>query len=66
MVHPQVLAHYAPSAGCFPLPWWARIGVPYAYAALLLWFAARRLPPPSPTQATDPGVLAGGQPVGAR
>ncbi|MGW7113191.1 hypothetical protein [Streptomyces xanthophaeus] len=70
--HPQVLAHYAPSAGYFPLPWMAGIGLLCAYAALLLWLAARRLPSMSPTpqsprvastQATDPAVREGGQPA---
>jgi hypothetical protein len=34
--HPQVLAHYAPSAGYFPLPWWAGLAVLCGYAALVL------------------------------
>ncbi|MFF6839852.1 hypothetical protein ACFY8X_13785 [Streptomyces tanashiensis] len=42
--HPQVIAHYAPSTGYFPLPWWAGVGVLGAYAALLLGLALRRLP----------------------
>lgn len=41
---PQVLAHYAPSAGYFPLPWWAGIGVLCAYTATVLVLALRRLP----------------------
>ncbi|MFJ7154428.1 hypothetical protein ACIQUQ_05770 [Streptomyces sp. NPDC101118] len=45
--HPQVLAHYAPSAGYFPLPWWAGLGVLCAWTALLLWLAARRLQQPT-------------------
>ncbi|MEH1128865.1 hypothetical protein [Micromonospora sp. CPCC 206061] len=42
--YPQVLAHYAPSAGYFPLAWWAGFAVLCAYAAALLILAARRLP----------------------
>ncbi|MET9608131.1 hypothetical protein ABZZ17_24210 [Streptomyces sp. NPDC006512] len=61
--HAQVLAHYAPSAGYFPLPWWAGMGVLCAYVALLLWLAARRLPPSSPARTADPAVLGGGVPV---
>jgi hypothetical protein len=37
--HPQVTAHYAPSAGYFPLPGWAGFAVLCAYAALVMWFA---------------------------
>jgi hypothetical protein len=42
--YPQVVAHYAPSTGYFPLPWWAGIAVLSAYAALLLGLALSRLP----------------------
>ncbi|MGW8761560.1 hypothetical protein ACWGN5_03570 [Streptomyces sp. NPDC055815] len=42
--YPQVLAHYAPSTGYFPLPWWAGLGVLIAYVAVLLGLALRRLP----------------------
>ncbi|MFE4537814.1 hypothetical protein ACFRKB_22455 [Streptomyces scopuliridis] len=42
--YPQVIAHYAPSAGYFPLPWWAGIAVLCAYAATLLALALNRLP----------------------
>ncbi len=42
--HPQVVAHYAPSAGYFPLPWWAGITVLCAYTAALLYLALKRLP----------------------
>ncbi|MER6995901.1 hypothetical protein [Streptomyces sp. NPDC000410] len=41
---PQVVAHYAPSTGYFPLPWWAGIAVLCAYAVLLLGLALKRLP----------------------
>ncbi|KOX30825.1 MULTISPECIES: hypothetical protein [unclassified Streptomyces] len=41
--HPQVVAHYAPSAGYFPLPWWAGVTVLCAYTAVLLCLALRRL-----------------------
>jgi hypothetical protein len=30
--YPQVTAHYAPSSGYFPLPWWAGLAVLAAYA----------------------------------
>lgn len=42
--YPQVIAHYAPSAGYFPLPWWAGIAVLCAYTATLLGIALSRLP----------------------
>ncbi|MBF9129407.1 hypothetical protein I0C86_10540 [Plantactinospora sp. S1510] len=34
--YPQVLGHYAPSAGYFPLPWWAGLAVLCGYAAVAL------------------------------
>ncbi|MEU4563030.1 hypothetical protein AB0F72_32005 [Actinoplanes sp. NPDC023936] len=44
--YPQVVAHYAPSAGYFPLPWWAGLLVlaawPAALALLIRWRRARR------------------------
>lgn len=36
---PQVVAHYAPSAGYFPLPGWAGLAVTVAYTAALLGLA---------------------------
>ncbi|MFF3212698.1 hypothetical protein ACFYYB_18760 [Streptomyces sp. NPDC002886] len=42
--YPQVTAHYAPSAGYFPLPWWAGVAVLCAYAAAAMALALRRLP----------------------
>ncbi|EPH44983.1 hypothetical protein ABT390_03990 [Streptomyces aurantiacus] len=44
VAYPQVTAHYAPSAGYFPLPWWGGMAVLCAYAALLVGLALRRLP----------------------
>ncbi|GGU98010.1 hypothetical protein GCM10010275_40790 [Streptomyces litmocidini] len=44
VAYPQVVAHYAPSTGYFPLPWWAGIGVLSGYAAVLLALALRRPP----------------------
>ncbi|SEE03542.1 hypothetical protein [Streptomyces sp. TLI_105] len=44
VAYPQVVAHYAPSTGYFPLPWWAGLGVLGGYAAVLLALALRRLP----------------------
>ncbi|WNI20819.1 hypothetical protein [Streptomyces sp. ITFR-16] len=44
VAHPQVVAHYAPSAGYFPLPWWAGAAVLGAYVLALLGTALRRLP----------------------
>ncbi|SMC87877.1 hypothetical protein [Lentzea albidocapillata] len=38
--YPQVTAHYAPSAGYFPLPGWAGFAVLCAYTALVLWLAS--------------------------
>ncbi|MFV5998912.1 hypothetical protein ACNPQM_43025 [Streptomyces sp. NPDC056231] len=42
--YPQVVAHYAPSAGYFPLPPWAGVAVLCAYAVMLLGLALNRLP----------------------
>ncbi|NGY64308.1 DUF1349 domain-containing protein [Lentzea sp. NEAU-D13] len=42
--YPQVIAHYAPSAGYYPLPWWAGLVVLCAYAAIVVWAAVRREP----------------------
>ncbi|MFY1687342.1 hypothetical protein [Plantactinospora sp. WMMB782] len=39
---PQVVAHYAPSAGYFPLPWWAGLAVLCGYTLLVLWTAVGR------------------------
>ncbi|MEW2167192.1 hypothetical protein AB0912_29960 [Streptomyces sp. NPDC007084] len=44
VAYQQVTAHYAPSAGYFPLPWWAGIAVLCAYAAAFLGLALSRLP----------------------
>jgi hypothetical protein len=40
--YPQVTMHYAPSAGYFPLPWWAGLAVLGAYTAIVMWLAAGR------------------------
>ncbi|GAA0480295.1 hypothetical protein Aca07nite_13340 [Actinoplanes capillaceus] len=40
--YPQVLAHYAPSAGYFPLPWWAGLAVLAGWAGLIAVAAGRR------------------------
>ncbi|MFE4657033.1 hypothetical protein ACFRFJ_10125 [Streptomyces hydrogenans] len=42
--YPQVTAHYAPSAGYFPLPWWAGLAVLCGYVVVLLGWALTRLP----------------------
>ncbi|MFD9304834.1 hypothetical protein ACFWCB_19605 [Streptomyces sp. NPDC060048] len=42
--YPQVVAHYAPSAGYFPLPWWAGTAVLCAYAVVVTALAVSRLP----------------------
>ncbi|MEU8239650.1 hypothetical protein AB0C07_15515 [Actinoplanes missouriensis] len=41
--YPQVVAHYAPSAGYFPLSWWAGLLVLAAYPAVLALMVRRRL-----------------------
>ncbi|WP_431902889.1 ABC transporter permease subunit [Nonomuraea sp. bgisy101] len=41
--YPQVLSHYAPQMGYFPLPPWAGLAVLCAYAALALGLAVVRL-----------------------
>lgn len=40
--YPQVVAHYAPSTGYFPLPWWAGFAVLCAYTAVALGLALQR------------------------
>ncbi|MBB2943762.1 hypothetical protein FB565_003491 [Actinoplanes lutulentus] len=40
--YPQVTAHYAPSAGYFPLSWWAGLLVLGAYPAVLALIVRRR------------------------
>ncbi|MFC6014719.1 hypothetical protein ACFP2T_00710 [Plantactinospora solaniradicis] len=40
--YPQVLSHYAPSAGYFPLPWWAGLAVLCGYAAVALGLGMTR------------------------
>lgn len=42
--YPQVVAHYAPSNGYFPLPAWAGLTVLCAYLAAAWWAATRRRP----------------------
>ncbi|SFR28407.1 hypothetical protein SAMN04488564_113255 [Lentzea waywayandensis] len=44
---PQVTAHYAPSAGYFPLPGWAGFAVLVAYTAAVLWPVLRSSSPGS-------------------
>jgi len=39
---PQVVAHYAPSTGYFPLPWWAGLLVLCGYTAAAFGLAFRR------------------------
>lgn len=47
--YPQVVAHYAPSAGYFPLPLWAGFAVLCAYVLAVLWRATTRAPSHRPT-----------------
>jgi hypothetical protein len=42
--YPQVLAHYAPAGGYFPLPWWAGFAVLCGYAAVGLGLAVLSRP----------------------
>ncbi|MDX3109443.1 hypothetical protein [Nonomuraea angiospora] len=42
--YPQVTAHYAPSAGHFPLPWWAGLALLGAYTVIVMWIAVGRKP----------------------
>ncbi len=42
--YPQVIAHYAPSAGYYPLPWWAGLLLLCAYTAVVVRTALRRTP----------------------
>jgi hypothetical protein len=41
--YPQVVAHYAPSEGYFPLAWWAGFAVLFGYATVVLALAVFRL-----------------------
>jgi hypothetical protein len=43
-----VTAHYAPSAGYFPLPWWAGFAVLCTYTAVVIWMAPGRNPTEGP------------------
>ncbi|MFF5218545.1 hypothetical protein [Micromonospora sp. NPDC000442] len=40
--YPQVTAHYVPSAGYFPLPWWAGLAVLCAYTVIVMRMALGR------------------------
>ncbi len=51
VAYPQVIAHYAPSAGYFPLPAWAGLAVLCAYAAVAMRTALVRAP-----AATEPAA----------
>ncbi len=42
--YPQVIAHYAPSTGYFPLSGWAGFAVLCAYVVAVLWPAVHRTP----------------------
>jgi hypothetical protein len=42
--YPQVTAHYAPSTGYFPLPWWAGLALLYAYTAVVVRMGLGRKP----------------------
>lgn len=42
--YPQVTAHYAPSAGYFPLPGWAGLAVLFAYTLIVMRMALGRKP----------------------
>ncbi|MGW2221596.1 hypothetical protein ACWCSD_41995, partial [Nonomuraea sp. NPDC001684] len=57
--YPQVTAHYAPSAGYFPLPGWAGLAVLGAYAAVATWWALRRGAAPVPSAPPGSGIIAG-------
>ncbi len=42
--YPQVTAHYAPSTGYFPFPWWAGLALLSAYTVIVIWIAVGRKP----------------------
>jgi hypothetical protein len=42
--YPQVTAHYAPSAGYFPLPWWAGLALLGAYTVVVVRMTLGRKP----------------------
>ncbi|MGI5489887.1 hypothetical protein [Microtetraspora malaysiensis] len=50
--YPQVTAHYAPSAGYFPLPGWAGLAVLCAYTVIVVRMALG----PTPAAETDAGT----------
>ena len=65
--YPQASAHYAPSAGYFPLPGWAGLAVLSAYATMAVWVAAGKrtaIPPTEPR--ADSRSDSPGQPAGRR
>jgi hypothetical protein len=51
---PQVVAHYAPSAGYFPLPGWAGLVVLCGYTAAVLGLVVFRLGRRAVTSAPEP------------
>jgi hypothetical protein len=44
--YPQVTAHYAPSTGYFPFPWWAGLALLSAYTVIVMRIAVGRKPVP--------------------
>ncbi|GAA0372827.1 hypothetical protein GCM10009530_23850 [Microbispora corallina] len=48
VAYPQVVAHYAPSAGYLPLPAWAGLAVLGAYTLIVVWPAVNRAPADRP------------------
>lgn len=63
----QVTAHYAPSAGYFPLPGWAGLAVLCAYTAIVVRMAVGRKPAgdsddtPSPNRAANTSIASVGE-----
>ncbi|GAA1319913.1 hypothetical protein GCM10009635_07090 [Actinocatenispora thailandica] len=60
----QVTAHFAPSAGYLPLPWWGGLAVVCGYAAIACWLALRprtagRPAANDPVSRTGPGSESG-------
>ncbi|WP_169978285.1 hypothetical protein [Microbispora sp. H10836] len=58
--YPQVVAHYAPSAGYFPLPGWAGFAVLCAYTLAVAWPAVKRTPGERPADRRQRAASVGG------
>jgi hypothetical protein len=61
MEYPRVTAHYAPSAGYFPLPGWAGLAPLCADTMIVGWAALGRTPAANAHRDIQTGAAAGRQ-----